>query len=295
MYAYEPALVTAAALLGVGTYSLLLYFLRVPALAEERAADKLRELGAGQKADPIDRIVLSVAKPLSKLVFLESFSERRLAATLAAAEMDFTPRMYIGVSIASALPVMLLAIPAYFIMPAAIVLVVIATMLQIVHHYDKAAKAARRRRDAIEDELPRFVRQISEQLMRSRDIHTIFELYRGSAGPLLSGQIDIALADMKSGGMERALERFDLRVGSPLLSNVVRGLLGVLRGDTGLVYFEQLARDFKQIEISRLKEEAGRRPGRIRRYSLLMLFCFLALFFVVFAIQIVANLSEMFS
>jgi pilus assembly protein TadC len=295
MNVYVVAMAGAAVLFAAGVYVLLLYVLRMPTFAEEQAARKIRRMGAGKKADPIDRLVLFLAKPLSKMVFLEPFSERRLAATLTAAGIDFTPRMYVGVSIASALPVLLLAIPAYFLMPAAIVLVVIATALQVFHHYERAAKAAKMRRDAIEDELPRFVRQISEQLKRSRDIHTIFESYRRSAGPLLGGQIDIALADMKSGGMERALERFDVRVGSPLLSNVVRGLLGALRGDTGLVYFEQLARDFKQIELSRLKREAQKRPGRIRRYSLLMLCCFLALFFVVFAIQIVAKLSEMFS
>jgi Flp pilus assembly protein TadB len=295
MNVFMIAMTGAAALFAAGVYVLLLYALKMPTFAEERAAKKIREMGAGQRADPVDRLVLLLAKPISKAVFLEPFSERRLAATLAAAGIDFTPRQYIGVSIASALPVLLLAIPAYFLMPAAIVLVVIATMLQVVHYYDRAAKAAKKRRDQVEDELPRFVRQIAEQLKRSRDIYTIFESYRRTAGPLLGGQIDIVLADMKSGGMERALERFDVRVGSPLLSNVARGLLGVLRGDTGLVYFEQLARDFKQIEISRLKKEAQKRPARIRRYSLLMLCCFLALFFVVFAIQIIAKLSVMFS
>jgi Flp pilus assembly protein TadB len=182
---YEMLTLAAAALCAAGTYFLLLYVLKLPTFAEERAIRKLHEMDAGKKADPIDRLVLAAARPISKLVLLEPFTERRLAAALTAAGMDFTPQMYVGASIASALPVLLLAIPAYFLMPAAIVLVVIATVLQVVHHYDRAAKAAKRRRDQIEDELPRFVRQIAEQLKRSRDIYTIFESYRRSAGPFL--------------------------------------------------------------------------------------------------------------
>lgn len=39
------------------------------------------------------------------------------------------------------------------------------------------------------------------------------------------------IADMKTGNYENALIHFETRIGSPMLSDVIRGLIGVLRGD----------------------------------------------------------------
>lgn len=36
---------------------------------------------------------------------------------------------------------------------------------------------------------------------------------------------------MKTGNYENALIHFETRIGSPMLSDVIRGLIGVLRGD----------------------------------------------------------------
>ena len=51
---------------------------------------------------------------------------------------------------------------------------------------------------------------------------------------------------MKSGSHEAALTRFESRVGISSLSEVIRGLIGVLRGDDGVIYFQMLSHDLKQ-------------------------------------------------
>ena len=43
-------------------------------------------------------------------------------------------------------------------------------------------------------------------------------------------ELDITTADMKSGNYETALTRLETRIGSPMLSDVVRGLISVIRG-----------------------------------------------------------------
>ena len=68
---------------------------------------------------------------------------------------------------------------------------------------------------------------------------------------------------MRSSSYEAALTRFEARLNSPMLSDVVRGLIGVLRGDNSVVYFQMLAHDFKQIELQKLKV----RPRRYRLRS----------------------------
>ena len=59
---------------------------------------------------------------------------------------------------------------------------------------------------------------------------------------------------MRSGSYEAALTRFEARFNSPLLSDIVRGLIGVLRGDNGVHYFQMLSHDMKQLELQRLKQ-----------------------------------------
>lgn len=65
----------------------------------------------------------------------------------------------------------------------------------------------------------------------------MLERFRMNAGESLSGELDILIADMRSSNYEAALTRFESRINSPMLSDVVRGLIGVLRGDDSAVVF----------------------------------------------------------
>ena len=79
-----------------------------------------------------------------------------------------------------------------------------------------------------------------------------------------------------------------------MLSDVVRGLIGVLRGDDSTVYFQMLAHDFKQLELQRLKGEAQKIPPKIRVFSFLMLMCFLFTYLAIIAYEIIKSLGGMF-
>lgn len=55
-----------------------------------------------------------------------------------------------------------------------------------------------------------------------------------------------------------------------------------------------LAHDFKQLELQRLKAEVMKRPTKIRRYSMMMLGCFVMMYLVVMVLQIVDSMGELF-
>lgn len=92
----------------------------------------------------------------------------------------------------------------------------------------------------------------------------MLEHYKENAGEMFQKELDIVCADMRSSSYEAALTRFEARLNSPQLSDVVRGLIGVLRGDDGAVYFQMLTHDFKQAELQRLKAKAAKIPPKIR-------------------------------
>jgi len=99
---------------------------------------------------------------------------------------------------------------------------------------------------------------------------------------------------MRSSSYEAALTRFEARVNSPMLSDITRGLIGVLRGDDGSMYFQMLSHDMKQLELQRLKAQAMKIPPKIRVFSFVMLMCFLMTYMAIIGYEIIRSLSGMF-
>jgi len=79
-----------------------------------------------------------------------------------------------------------------------------------------------------------------------------------------------------------------------MLSDITRGLIGVLRGDDGGMYFQMLAHDMKQLELQRLKAQAMKIPPKIRVFSFAMLMCFLMTYMAIIVYEIITSLSGMF-
>jgi tight adherence protein C len=79
-----------------------------------------------------------------------------------------------------------------------------------------------------------------------------------------------------------------------LLSDITRGLIGVLRGDDSAMYFQMLSHDMKQLELQRLKAQAMRIPPKIRVFSFAMLMCFLMTYMAIIIYEIIHSLGGMF-
>ena len=170
----------------------------------------------------------------------------------------------------------------------------IVVLLSILLYFKESRKAEEKvteRREKIEGELPRFVATVEQELGASRDVLTILENYKRHAGPDFARELDVLTADMRSSSYEAALVRFEGRLASPMLSDIVRGLIGVLRGDDGRVYFQMLSHDMKQLELQRLKAQAAKIPPKIRVYSFVMLVCFMLIYIVVILMQILTSMG----
>jgi hypothetical protein len=138
------------------------------------------------------------------------------------------------------------------------------------------------------------VATIEQEPKNSRDVLSIIENFKKNAGTALAAELDIVTADMRSSSYEAALTRFEARLSSTMLSDVVRGLISVLRGDDSAVYFQMLAHDLKQIELQRLKTEAQKIPPKIRVFSFLMLMCSLFTYLAIIALEIMKSLGGLF-
>jgi CHASE3 domain sensor protein len=120
-------------------------------------------------------------------------------------------------------------------------------------------------------------------------------MYKRVAGKELGQELDKTIADMKTGNYEDALLRFENRIGSPLLSDIVRGLIGTLRGDDQQMYFKMICFDMRQIEQNNLKKEVAKRPKKIQKYSMMMLICIIIIYLVVLVIEVMGSLGSFFA
>ena len=222
-----------------GLFLLLSGVMHLPTLRTSRVMmDTGRE---GKKlSKTLDALFLDGAVRLSPYIRINAYKRSRMNSVLKASGMGMTPEIYTAYAYIKAGSVFLLIIPALYIFPLAALFVILLGIMVYYREIQKADEMLREKREQIEEELYRFVSTITQELKNSRDVLSMLEHYKENAGAAFRKELDIVCADMRSSSYEAALTRFEARLNSPQLSDVVRGLIGVLRGDDGAVYFLSL-------------------------------------------------------
>ena len=252
-----------------------------------------RKQQSSKKEKLLDVYITKIAVLLAPFLRLDRLKRNRLQTALAIAGLELTPEAYTARAWVTAAAVGLCAIPMAFLMPLlSPVLVGLAVALWFSTYY-AAFDFVRKRRKLIEAEIPRFALSIGQNLENDRDVLKMLTSYRRVAGRDFAAELDQTIADMKTGNYENALLRFETRIGSPMLS-VVRGLIGVLRGDDQRMYFKMICFDMRQIEQNSLKKEAAKRPRKIQRYSMMMLVCIMIIYLVVLCTEVINSLGVFF-
>ena len=279
--------------LAFGLYFIIADRLKIPYLKTSKAIINMGRTDR-KLTTVIETVLMDLSMKLSKLILMDIYKKNRLKNTLKAAGIGMTPECYQANAIIKACAVGLLTIPCILIFPIISAVVLVLAVLVYFKEYQKADKIIEARRDEIEGELTRFVLNIEQELHSNRDVLSMLENFKKNTTPLFADELGITCADMRSGGYEAALMRMEARLNSPQLSDVVRGLISVIRGDDGRVYFQMLSHDFKQAELRKLKAQAQKIPPKIRIFSMILLGCFLMTYLAVIGLQIVESLGGMF-
>lgn len=280
-------------LLAAGLFFIMADLLKLPRLATQRA---MLSVGRQEKkqAKSVEALLMGWAVRLAPHIHMDEYKRGRLRNTLAAAGLNMTPEEYTAFAMVQTSAVLLAVIPCLLVFPLLALVVVLLAVAVYFKEIRRAEEKLSVKRDEIEAELPRFVATITQELAVSRDVLSRIEHYKQHAGETFSAELDVLTADMRSGSYEAALTRFEARFNSPLLSDIVRGLIGVLRGDNGINYFQMLSHDMKQLELQRLKAKAMKIPPKIRAFSLTLLMCFLGTYLAIIIYEIIHSLGGMF-
>ena len=284
----------ATALFAFATYNLTCAIVDVPTSKTSRMMMLARKQQGAKPEQLLDVYITKIAGLFEHWFKLDKMKRGKLQAALTIAGVPLSPEVYTLKAYVKAGLVALSALPMALIMPLFVpILIGLAVALWFSSYY-AAFDFVKKRRKIIEAEIPRFALTIGQSLENDRDVLKILTSYRRVAGKDFGAELDQTIADMRTGNYENALLRFETRIGSPMLSDVTRGLIGVLRGDDQRMYFKMICFDMRQIEQNNLKKEAAKRPKKIQRYSMLMLVCIMIIYLVVLCTEVLSSLGAFF-
>ena len=285
--------VIIGALFGVGLFFVLADVYAIPYYKTSKAVESLSKLQK-EKTSGLDLWLGGIAGWLADRLPMDPFKRSQLEADLRTAQMDVTPEMFRANAIVKAMLVGIMAIPMAFIFPLLCPVVLFLAVFLYNMEIKSVSKRIQGKRAKIEFELPRLVFNIEKTLKHNRDVLYMLESYSKTAGPEMKHELDITAADMRSGNYESAITRMESRVGSSMMSDVCRGLIGVLRGDDTEMYWASLAIKFSDAQRQQLRIQAQQVPRKVKRLSMCLLICFMLIYVVVILAQIVNSIGVLF-
>ena len=266
---------------------------KIPSFKASKAANNLAKKGE-KKTGMIEVYLKEFATKLAGKLKLNEFKRAQLESDLRTAGMDVTPEMFIANAAVKAIATGVLSIPFFFIFPLIGFVVLLIAVYMYFHETKSVSRKIQIKREKIEYELPRLVSSIAKMLKHNRDIIYILESYRGTAGPELNAELDITIADMRSGSIVKALTRLESRIGSTMVSDVTRGLIAVDKGNETEVYWAQTEMKFADHQRQLLKAQANSIPRKMKKLSMALLFCFLLIYIAVIGQVLLTSMGTLF-
>lgn len=238
-------------------------------------------------------ILNSSVKWLARYIPMGMLQQAGLKKSLAAAGIPLTPKEYAAASVIPAILILLLTIPVFAVNPLLAVVPAVTAAYVCFHRYNTVYRKSDSRKLAIEKELPRFVAYMANELKSNRNVLELIDTYKANYSSPFTEELSITVSDMRTGNQEQALQRLETRINSPLLSELVRGLLSSLRGDDMATYFDNLGYKLADVWRQRLKQQTLKKEPKINLMSLILFIGSIITVFVVLGAAVFSSASLM--
>ena len=229
-------------LVGIAAYFLLADALKLPTVRTSRAVNNLSKRQT-DKTSSLDVWLGNFASSLARHLPMNEYRREELASDLKTAQMEVTPEQYTANAIVKALVIGVLAIPTLFFFPILSPIILFLAFVLYRMNIKSVKVRIGSKRSRIEADLPRLVATIYKKLDYQRNILDILTDFSRHARPEMKHELDITIADIRSGNEEAAITRLESRVSSPMMSDVCRGFYTMINGDVADNYWSSLERD----------------------------------------------------
>jgi hypothetical protein len=252
----------------------------------------------------LNRIIMPLARPASRLIRIDPVKEARMASMLRRGGLELTPKEYYARAILCAsftllLMPLLVVIGAAHLAPIALIFAVVVYF----HFMTDLKDMMKEKKRQIEIELPSFVRSILYKLDDIRgdkqsvvqvDLIQIFEDYLKVASDVFRYDVSVLVLEMKAKDIETALRNFNERIGLTDVSFLVNAVIGLHRGEHQGEALAYLARDMDVKAKEALRKKLNKLPGTVKRASVPLVVVTLACLLYVIGSHMVKSMGGLF-
>lgn len=240
-----------------------------------------------------EKLILPLAKVISKIIHISEYKRRRWKSDLQRADIKKTPELYISENLSKSVWI---GAAGFLFVPLGMPFITILLILLAFMIYRKNSgklkdQIAKVNKD-IEAELPRMVETLNYTLGDNNDLLKFFERYRRVAGAAMGKALDRLIFNMKTGNAEDALREFDRTLAIPQITTLVSTLIGITRGIDQRTTLIVLEKEFRSRQREQLRREIDKRPGKVRLASVIMVFGMVILMLVPLIVMVVRTLGE---
>lgn len=220
------------------------------------------------------------------LIKLDEIKRNKLEKNLFLANINKTPEEYVCMGIAEAILILFIGMPVVLINQFIAIVILAIAIFRYLEYMKEPYKKIQENRELIESQLYRFVSIIEQELLVDTDVTRILENFKNQTNKIFKRQLEITLTEMRTMDEITALVKLEARINSTMLSDVVRGLISLTKGENNREYFSMLSNSFKTIYINQKRKEASLLPDKLKKYEWALFgaiaICLGAMFFGVF-------------
>ena len=279
--------------------------LKIPKLSMKKNIKHLQTEKEKPGKRLLNRFVMPLVKPVSRLIPLDPVQEARMASMLRRGGLELTPKEYYARAILCALFTLPLALLLFAVGAANIAPIVLIFSVVVYFHFMTDLKDKLKEKKAlIEMELPGFVRSIlyklddiresKQKIVVQVDLIQIFEDYLKVASDVFRYDVAVLVMEMKAKDIETALRNFNERIGLTDVSFLVNALIGLYRGEHQGEALAYLARDMDIKAKEALKKKLNKLPGRIKIASIALVAVTLASLLYVIGSHLIRSMGGLF-
>ena len=268
-------------LFALGVYLLSTVIFVRPTPTAVQAVTKIKNFSLTKR---YETTIKSFASRIEKFVRISDYKRNDYLRMLEVLGQSITPEQFTAKVIVKAILFFALGLLLGMLYPFFFIMAPVLPAIIYWWEFKAIKKQYLKRKTDIELDLPKLCSVINSRLQSTSNVQTILSSFLPIANSSMAAELTVTLADMRTGSAETALRRFEGRISSPKVSDVVRGLIAVQNGDDMRIYFQSKQHQFNNDYTTIKKKQISARPIQLSMPGLLA--------FLIFFVVILYTLSE---
>jgi len=253
-------------MIGLGLYMMMSNVFDVPSY---RSTKVILNLDDKKDKKKNNTALYKMAQNIAGAIPLSPQQIERTEIALSSIGDTTTAKMYYAMGVIKVSYLIIGAIFMAFFVPAVSIVLIMIGLYIFYNHLRKPEEFLKSWRISINQELPRFISIVEQELKNKRKVIEILQYYQEFASPEFSKELRVTIAGMNTGNAVKALNAMEARINSKEMSDIVRGLVRAENGDNPISYFNRISEDFQKLARTQLNTEAKKIPERLSKYNFL--------------------------